>query len=619
MRYIMTAGKTLVITALVVSAVFSACKKDSEFFDIEDPQGIDSKIWSDEGAVGLFLNRTYGLIIPQWPTPGGIHNTSDELNNANTAFLYGTLVENSVTDLGTGNTSGTNRYFDIRRCNIAIEGLNGSSTLPESNRTVLKGQFFFLRAFSYFRLVSLYGGIPLVLKSQTLEDELNVPRAKTSECIAAIVSDLDSAAAYLPKTWITTTTPTADIGRITRGAASAMKGKVLMYWASPQFNPTNIASRWEDAYQANLAAYNQCVADGYALLPSYANIFTVEDAGNPEILLVRKYSAARDVGTNTEAITRPDSETDGPSASNQPTWNLVEAYGMRDGLPRTHASAGYNSVMFWQNRDPRFDASIAYNGGTWPLSGKPTRKQWSHTGVPDEAASTIVTGFYCKRLTNPTLTPAQSVYNSNSGGGSGMDWIEMRFAEVILNLAECANETGRLPESKNRVRLIRQRAGIVAGSFDYGLDVATNIAGMRSLILNERMVEFAMEGKRYWDLRRTRNYALITTRNSYKLAVKLPYIAGNLPTNPVAGRIYIDAPDALGVRPRDTANLNNPSVYTAIYTPPTIGPSTTLEGSNVINIPDKYYFYALPNFFSQNSFVIEQTLGWINGTFDPLQ
>ena len=613
MRYINDTGKMMVVAALALFTVFSACKKDAEFFDIEDPQGIDSKIWSDEGAVGLFLNRTYGLIMPQWPALGGIHNTSDELNNANTAFLYGQLTENSVQDIGTANTITANRYFDIRRCNIAIEGLNSLSTLPEATRKTLKGQFFFLRAFTYFRLVSLYGGVPLVLQSQTLEDELNVPRAKTSECIAAIVKDLDSATAYLPASW-----GAAEKGRITRAASTATKGKVLMYWASPQFNPTNISTRWEEAYQANLAAYNQCLADGISLFPTYANIFTVED--NAEVILVRKYSAARDVGTNTEAVTRPKSETDGASGSNQPTWNLVQAYTMNNGLPATHPSSGYNSTMFWQNRDPRFEASIAYNGAVWPLSGKANRKQWTHTGVPDEPAGTIITGFYLKRFTNPTLTPTQSVYNSNSGGGSGMDWIEMRFAEVILNLAECANETGRLGDAKNMVRLIRQRAGIVAGTFDYGLAVGNDIPSMRNLILNERMIEFALEGKRYWDLRRTRNYGLITARLPYKLAVKLPYVAGNPPNSPVAGRIYIDAPSAAlgGARPRDTANLNNPAVYTSIYTTPGVT-TPSLEGANVINIPARYYFYALPNFFSQNTFTIEQTQGWINGTFDPLK
>ena len=622
MKYITNTGKIAVIAALALSTVFSSCKKDKDFFNVPDPQGIDSRIWSDEGATGLFLNRTYGLIMPQWPTPGGIHNTSDELNNANTTFLYGQLVENSVTDIGTANSITANRYFDIRRCNIAIEGLNSISMLPEATKTVLKGQFFFLRAFTYFRLVSLYGGVPLVMRSQTLEDELNVPRSKTSECITAIVKDLDSAIAYLPANWAA-----SEKGKIVRAAASAIKGKVLLYWASPQFNPNNMTSRWEEAYQANLAAYNQCIADGYTLYPTYANIFTVED--NAEVLLVRKYSAARDVGTTTEAITRPKSETDGASGSNQPTLNLVRAYLKSNGMPITSTlttdSVKYNDTLFWQNRDPRFEASIAYNGGAWPLSGKSTRKQWTHTGVTDAPAGTIITGFYCKRLTNPTLTAAQSVYNSNSGGGSGMDWIEMRVAEVILNLAECANETGRVTDAKNLVRLIRQRAGIVAGNFDYGLSIATNAVSMRSLLLNERMVEFAMEGKRYWDLRRTRNYGLISARLAYKLSVKLPYTAGAIPVvngvpAPVAGRIYIDVPNALGVRPRDTANLNNLAVHVAIYNPPSFtGTISSLEGSNVVSIPDKYYFYALPNFFSQNSFTIAQTLGWVNGTFDPLQ
>jgi hypothetical protein len=220
MRTNNTIRKYAVLAALTVT-VFTACRKD--FFDIADPNGIDSRIWDDEGAVSLFLNKSYDLIMPTWPTIGGIHNTSDELNNANTAFLYGQLTENSVTDIGTGNSITANRYFDIRRCNVAIEGLN-SGTMPTATKNVLKGQFFFLRAFVYFRLVNLYGGVPLILKAQDLSgEELNVPRAKTSECIAAIASDLDSAAAYLPNLWTG-----ANIGRITKSAALGFKGKVLM-------------------------------------------------------------------------------------------------------------------------------------------------------------------------------------------------------------------------------------------------------------------------------------------------------------------------------------------------------------------------------------------------------
>ena len=598
--------RTLALLAVASTVTMTACRKD--FFEVEDQNGIDSRIWDDAGAVGLFLDKTYDLVMPTWPTPGSIHNTSDELNNANTAFLYGQLVENSVTDIGTGNSITSNRYFDIRRCNVAIQGLN-EGNLPVATRNTLKGQFFFMRAFVYFRLVSLYGGVPLILKTQDLTgDDLNVPRSKTSECIKAIVSDLDSAAAYLPALWTG-----ANIGRITKATAMGFKGKVLLYWASPQFNPSNISSRWEEAYSANKAAHDTAVAHGYILFNNYANIFVTED--HREVMLVRKHDAVSispGRGTNTEYITRPFSESGNGGGSNQPTWNLVQAYLSKEGLPITHASSGYNANQFWLNRDPRFEMSVSYNGGVWPLSSKAGRKQWSYVGVLDESASTVVTGFYCKRICNPTLSATQALYNSNSGGGSGMDWIEMRFAEVVMNLAECANETGRLTESKDMVRRIRQRAGVQAGSFDFGLGIATTQAQMRSLILNERQIEFAMEGKRYWDLRRTRNFGLISARQSYKATPKLPYMAG---TGSVSGRIYLDMANTLGIRPRDTANLNNASVMTAIFTQA----AASLEGSNVISIPDRYYFYALPNFFNQASYTMAQTQGWTGGTFDPLQ
>lgn len=130
---------------------------------------------------------------------------------------------------------------------LAIEGINASATMSAQNKAQLKGQFFFLRAFAYFRLVRLYGGLPLVLRAQTLEEEsLQVPRSKTSVCFAAIAKDLDSAAALLPTSWPAVT----DENRVTKAAAMAMKGKALLQWASPQFNINNDATRWTDAYNA---------------------------------------------------------------------------------------------------------------------------------------------------------------------------------------------------------------------------------------------------------------------------------------------------------------------------------------------------------------------------------
>ena len=607
---------TVLATTLLVSIMLSSCKKD--FFEIDDPNGfevVDS--WNDEGAIGLFLNRTYSLVMPGWPTLASIHNTSDEMNNASTAFLYGQLTESSVTDIATGTGITANRYADIRRCNLAIDGLN-SSTLPASTVNVLKGQFFFLRAYTYFKLVRIYGGVPLVFHAQGVDDEnLQVPRSKTSECIAAIAKDLDSAALFLPKSW-----GSSDIGRITRSAALSVKGKALLYWASPQFNPTNITSRWQDAYTACKNAYEQCVADGFALHPTYGTIFQTEDAANKEVLLVRKYSTALNLSHNVENSARPYSESQGGGGSYQPTWNLVKSYLKSDGMPiNVPSSVSYNDTTFWLNRDPRFQASISYNGDLWALSGKATRRQWTYRGNLDEVTNTV-TGFYSKRFIVPSLTGAQATWTSAAGGGNGMDWIEMRFAEVILNLAECANETGNLAEAKNMVRLIRVRAGITQGTNDYGLSIATDIPSMRTLLLNERQIEFALEGMRYWDLRRTRNFSLITNRLSFLVTPKDPYFAGLKPTNPVAGRIYLDNPEPSlnGVRPKDTisqASLNDKLIYSKIFTVNSTVPAS-LEGSNIINIPDKYYVYALPNTFTQTP-AIQQTLGWAGGTFNPFE
>ncbi|WP_295119487.1 RagB/SusD family nutrient uptake outer membrane protein [uncultured Chitinophaga sp.] len=604
MKLLKHINSKLATAAVFTALLLSACNDD--FFEIEDPSGIeDTQMWEDEGAIGLLLNKTYALVIPQWPVLGSIHNTSDELNNANTAFLYGTLTENSVTDIGSAPGINTNRYSDVRRCNLAIEGINSSQTLTTAARRSLKGQFFFLRGYTYFKFVRLYGGVPLILRAQgQAETDLAVPRAKTSEVIAQIAADMDSAAAYLPPSW-----SGADVGRATRAAALAVKGKAYLYWASPQFNPNNIASRWDDAYKACKEAYDACVTDGYSLLPGYGSIFLTED--NKEVLIVRKYNTSKDLGTNLENITRPFSETTTGGGSNQPTWNLVQAYTMRNGLPITDASSGYNNVQFWQNRDPRFNATIAFNGDVWALSGKAGRKQWSYKGVLDETGSTIVTGFYCKKLTNPTLTPAQAVYNSNSGGGNGMDWIEMRFAEVIMNLAECANEKDNLTEAKDLVRAIRKRAGIIEGAFDYGLAVATDKASMRTLLLNERQVEFAFENMRNFDLRRTRNLGLITPRLSYIASPKAPYVAG---TGTDVTKIYLDKISPNGSKPRDTANLDNLAVYTAMFNIEAV----SLEGANGISLPDKYYVYPLPTVFTRTP-VIQQTIGWSGGTFDPYQ
>ncbi len=611
--------KTGTYTAIVVACLgLFACTKD--VFDKKDLQGVDPNIWNTESAATLYLNKTYDLVMPNWPTPGSMHNSTDELNNTTSALLYGQLTDNSVTDIASNNTSSSNnQYFTIRRINLAITGIE-QGTLPPDVKAKLKGQMYFFRAFMYFNLVKLYGGVPLVLKSQDIvNDQLNVPRSKSSVCFKQIASDFDSCYG-LPTSWPLST----DGGRITRAAAMAYKGKALLYWASPQFNPGNDPTRWETAYQANEAAYDSLLIWGYDLIPNFANIWLDETAGNKERITWRTLdnitvNPAR--GTNNENISRPYSETSGGGGSNEPTWNAVQAFPMKDGTPIgfAHPSPSdpynYDTLIFWQNRDPRFDASIAYNGVVWPLSGKTGRRQWDYQSVAEDKANESKTGFYCRKICNPAISASAAAYNSNSSGGSGMDWIDMRFAEVLLNLAECANATGRTSEAVTLLTKLRIRAGVVPGAYNYGLALAATQAQMDSLIMNEREIEFLMEGKRYDDLRRTRRFHLLNgqVRQGYRWAVKSPYTLGT-GSNPAL--IYLEQTNALGFKPRDTANLNNPSTAKAMFATTRYSLETT---GFTINFPLNYYFYPLPTNFRLSSISIEQTVGWPGGTFDPLQ
>lgn len=609
------------IILLGLAACLPACK-DDDFFDLPDRGGVDAAIWSAEGAVQLHLNRTYDVVIPTFPFQvtinerNGVHLASDENYFAESdqytraaLGLQGELTNNDVRWAGNrynnNSTAGENKYFDIQRCNEAIEYIP-QGTLSEAQKKVFLGQYYALRAMTYFELVKVYGGVPLPLKAQTPESVYNEGRKSAKECFAAILSDLDNAITMLDGF---TPDDATGRGKITKLIATNLKAKVLFYWASPQFNPTNDgkhpyqASRWTDALAANKAAYDMSIAAGKRLMTNYADIFRVEGATNTEAILVRTHSSSIERrGHDTEYKSRPASEGGGPTTGFMPTIKMLEAYPMKDGLPLgTSTAYPYDATMFWQNRDPRFDATIAYNGGPYALSGNLSRRQWTYNTAVGESNGN---GVYCKRFTTPTL-PISGVRYTNNIGGNGMDWIELRLAEVMLNYADCLNETGNLAGAKDLVRQIRIRAGIVAGSGsnDYGLGPITNAAAMRTLILNERMVEFAFENKRNADLRRSRTMHLLTG-NMQKLEIALVKSSDKAVLEAVTN----------GVMFRETLNTNDKPTFTKYFRLVT----TTNGNYGAYSTPEFHYFYTFHNDFVNNGFNIIPTVGWAGGTFDPL-
>lgn len=619
----------LLATAAILTS-FGGCKKIDDLVIFRDPLAMDPQIWEQEASVQYLLNDTYQFIMPQFTyeytgNNYGMHLVSDEnYYSANDKwgkkfFNFNGFLNSDecryVAAKYAGNNYGENRYFDVAKCNLAIKNLPNSKGIPEAARKEMLGQFYALRGMLYFGLTKIYGGMPLVLEPQDPQNLTLSGREKAHVMFDQIIKDYDSAIVNLEGV---TYDAAKERGKLTKVAAMALKAQALKWWASPLFNPNNDAGRWQKAFEAAEQSYNACIAAGHKLLPDYGKIFQTEGTANPEAIIVRSYSSTQPKKfQNVESRCRPTSEGGNPNDVYNPSKQMLDAYLMKDGMPATTTQSSadypYDEVVFWANRDPRFDATIAFNGSVWPLSGKNDRKQWTYAKATVDGANESNKPFYVKRFSSSILAKS-NVAAANDLGGNGYDWIELRLAEVMLDYAEAANETGNLALAKDMVREIRKRAGIVEGTADYGLALATNKDEMRDLILNERMVEFAFEGKRNDDLRRTRR--MHTLQGTIVQMIQMTALSDDL-------RKELEMPigdNSMGIDPtllrRDTLDIYNKSSILKYFKYPYSWGIPS--GNGDFAMPEHYYFFSLSNQFLNSSPLLNQTIGWEGGTFDPL-
>jgi hypothetical protein len=617
----------LLLTAAVVTSL-GGCKKIDELVIFRDPLAMDPQIWEQEASVQYLLNDTYQFIMPQFPyeytaNNYNIHLVSDENffsandNWGKKVFNFNGFLTSDecryVAAKYAGANYGENRYFDVAKCNLAIKNLPNSKNIPEAARKEMLGQFYALRGMMYFGLTKIYGGMPLVLEPQDPQNLTLEGRKKASVMFEQIIKDYDEAIVNLEGVTYDAGT---ERGKLTKVAVMCLKAQALKWWASPLFNKGNDASRWQKAFDATQQAYNASIAAGFKLLPEYGKIFQTEGATNTEAIIVRSYSSTQPKRfQNVESRCRPSSEGGSPSDVYNPSKQMLDAYTLKDGrvISDTNGLYRYSDTLFWANRDPRFDATIAFNGSAWPLSAKNNRKQWTYDKATMDGVTESSKAFYVKRFSSPTLAKG-NVAAANDLGGNGFDWIEYRFAELMLDLAEAANEIDNMTTAKDMVRQIRQRAGIVKGTADYGLDSATNKDKMRDLILNERMVEFAFEGKRNEDLRRTRR--MHTLQGTIVQMMPMVPISTALKTEletPIGTNNQGIDPNLLR---RDTLNIYNKASILKYFKYPYTWALPAQNGN--FAMPESYYFFSLSNQFLNSSPLLEQTIGWEGGTFDPL-
>lgn len=560
-------ASSLVASSLLASSFLAACQRDA--LDLQNLTSVDgSEVWRDKSLVEAYVDRVYADNLPGWSTAEAPQ--SDE-SPGGTSYMYGQLTENSVDYWP---------YGPIRRINSLLVGID-SGTIDRAVVRRVKGEALFFRAWRYFELAKRYGGVPLLLRPQELTDDLLVERAPTSRVMVQVVADLDSAIAMLPAF---AAGSGSNDGHLHKGTAMALKGRVLLYWASPQFNRDGDAARWQAAYAANADAAKFLTAQGFRLHTSFERVWF--DDMNPEAIFVRRYAYPQSTH-NWPACVRPLDESQNCTGADRPTWEMVKAFPMKDGKSAVGHPL-YDSLTFWKSRDPRFYATIAYNGAPWELSGKAGRRQWTYVG--GESNNPTTTGFYTRKAINPAEDAFQA-------GNSKTQWIEIRYAEVLLNLAEAANAVGRTQEAYDQLVALRRRAGIEPGPGGlYGLQPGMNRAQMQDAIMLERRVELAFENKRYWDLRR--NMLFESQLNG---------------TRRTGLRIALKAPTAQWLAIRDTVNLD--ARYPEFFTQTVVNQDT----QQPINWKANYYFFAIPPSHLQLNSKLQQTVGWAGGTFDPLK
>jgi hypothetical protein len=282
---------------------------------------------------------------------------------------------------------------------------------------------------------------------------------------------------------------------------------------------------------------------------------------------------------------------------------LVNAFPLKDGSKWDPNAMDYAALF--DNRDKRFYYTIAYNGAVpylRPMVGK--ENMWTYWYDKDGNAATGIngremradffdgyeskSGFYTPKMMDPNLNAVNKLDGQ-------IDWIEIRYAEVIMNLAEAANETDRPDEALQILGEIRKRAGIEAGANGKFGITATSKSDIRQVIMDERFVEFAFENKRFWDLRRWRIYKsrMEGFTDKYRHGLRVEW------TGPTTSR------------PIGLEDINT------IWNKFTAAPSNDVMPITML-AEDKYSFFGIPQTYLDRNSKLEQNNTW-GGTFDPLK
>lgn len=472
------------ISLCLVALTFASC--DNWLDDVPNKSSIDDSVAFDsEENVNLYVNgfytwlNTYGQFGDRQFSGSWTEAMTDIFKYSGSGLTAragqpNQYAESAVPMTLDGCLYGVwdNAYSCIRRINqflVLLEKYGGK--YDATLHAQWEAQARFMRGFIYFQLARRHGGVILY---DGLPEGPNKALSTEEQTWQFIYDDLKFAADNLPEVW-----RASDKGRATKYAALAMQSRAMLY-----------AKRWQDAYDAA----SEVIKSGkYQLVDDYAKAWK---GNNSESIIEFDYN--KDLGPYTTFDANYAPSTDGSTAScgPAPTQELVESYEKKDGtkMDWTPWHTTTNVRPPYEDLEPRFAATVIYAGSTWKgkvmdCSVNGVNGSFIQYGIQPAAQGNTCSGYFLRKLLDESMTDVVSVKSSQP-------WVEIRYAEVLLNYAEAAYELGKPAETLDAINQIRARVGL-PGKSSSGDQLLQDYR-------NERKLELAFEGHLFWDMNRWR-------------------------------------------------------------------------------------------------------------------
>lgn len=462
---------------LIISFVLALTGCSKDFLDKHSLTQIAStSFWKTEQDAILGINGVYDVLQDRSLYSGTLNgatglpmydNFGDNCYNSYKFEGPGNYMEANIDPSDAGKNLFTplwvSSYKGIGRANVALENIEKmpKSVITDASKNSLLGQALFLRSLFYINLAVFYQDVPLILKVQTL-DEAYVTKNTYKEVSDQIIKDLKDAVNKLPVSY-----PTAQYGYATKGAALGLLARFLLY---------------NKDYQGVLDATATLLTLGYSLNPSYTQLFTEAGENSKEIIFAVRFFQDGGVTSNGEMFSATFNGL--PKVDQQPMPNLVKDYYCTDGKPIT-TSPLYNAATPKNNRDPRLTATVYFKNDIFL------------TDIAKVFTGNTATTYGLKKYLRTLNTSASGVGVFNPGG---QDFIVLRYADVLLMRAEAMVELNQLAGVPALVNQVRARVSMPTVEAVEGSGLSQ--AALRNIVRHERRVEMALEGMRFFDLKR---------------------------------------------------------------------------------------------------------------------